>query len=186
MCEVVCDNAGFQAGRPCIELLDGTCRDRRIKKVLDPCLIGSFRSRCAEVADAFVVGIALFQYQYPVKPHNKPEHKKTDQEGLQETRRYSGWNAHPLGKAGKYTRSSLRSSGWCYVSGYYRPMRSWIRSFGEKQVSSMGTIEQFALAIKEGYTFKGESIILGGALMNGEVPVDAVVRVPLRTMNRHG
>ncbi|HRH70891.1 MAG TPA: DUF853 family protein [Flavobacteriales bacterium] len=50
----------------------------------------------------------------------------------------------------------------------------------------MGTIEQFAAAIKEGNTFKGESIILGGALFNGEVPPDAMVRIPLRTMNRHG
>ncbi len=50
----------------------------------------------------------------------------------------------------------------------------------------MGTIEQFATAIKEGNEFKGESIILGGALYNGEVPLDAMIRIPLRTMNRHG
>ena len=50
----------------------------------------------------------------------------------------------------------------------------------------MGTIEQFAAEVNAGNTFKGESIILGGALLNGEVPADALVRVPLRTMNRHG
>lgn len=50
----------------------------------------------------------------------------------------------------------------------------------------MATIEEFAATIKEGNTFKGESIILGGALYNSEVPPEAMVRVPLRTMNRHG
>lgn len=45
---------------------------------------------------------------------------------------------------------------------------------------------KFATAIIEGNTFKGDSIILGGALLNNEVPPDAYVRVPLRTMNRHG
>lgn len=50
----------------------------------------------------------------------------------------------------------------------------------------MKDIGKFAEAIKEGNTFKGDSIILGGALLNGEVPPEAFVKVPLRTMNRHG
>ena len=45
---------------------------------------------------------------------------------------------------------------------------------------------KFAQTINEGNTFKGDSILLGGALLNGEVPSNAYVRVPLRTMNRHG
>ena len=50
----------------------------------------------------------------------------------------------------------------------------------------MATAEQFSTTIQEGNTFKGDSIILGGAMLNGEVPPGALVRVPLRTMNRHG
>ena len=50
----------------------------------------------------------------------------------------------------------------------------------------MATGEQFSTTIQEGNTFKGDSIILGGAMFNGEVPPGALVRVPRRTMNRHG
>ncbi len=50
----------------------------------------------------------------------------------------------------------------------------------------MPTREEFITAIKEGNTFKGDCIDLGGALFNGEVPPDCAVKVPLRTMNRHG
>ena len=50
----------------------------------------------------------------------------------------------------------------------------------------MSMIEDFTKTIQEGNTFKGESLILGGALLDGEVPDQAYVRVPLRTMNRHG
>ena len=40
--------------------------------------------------------------------------------------------------------------------------------------------------MREGYTFKGDSIELGGPLYQDEVPGGIHVRVPLRTMNRHG
>lgn len=46
--------------------------------------------------------------------------------------------------------------------------------------------EKFAQCIQQGYTHKGDSIVLGGALLDGQVPPGALVRVPLRTMNRHG
>ncbi len=46
--------------------------------------------------------------------------------------------------------------------------------------------EKFAKHIQDGYTFKGGSIVLGGAMIDGQVPPGALVRVPLRTMNRHG
>jgi len=52
--------------------------------------------------------------------------------------------------------------------------------------AAMSMIEDFTKTIQEGNTFKGESLILGGALLDGEVPDQAYVRVPLRTMNRHG
>ena len=40
--------------------------------------------------------------------------------------------------------------------------------------------------IQSGYTFKGDSITLGGAMLNGEAIPDAHVKVPLKTLNRHG
>ena len=50
----------------------------------------------------------------------------------------------------------------------------------------MSKTEDFQAAITAGNTFKGQSILLGGALIDGEVPPGCQVRVPLRTMNRHG
>ncbi|MBL7950995.1 MAG: DUF853 family protein [Flavobacteriales bacterium] len=50
----------------------------------------------------------------------------------------------------------------------------------------MASIETFASTMRDGYATKGDHILLGGALFNGEVPPDAQVKVPLRTMNRHG
>jgi uncharacterized protein len=44
----------------------------------------------------------------------------------------------------------------------------------------------FATAITAGYTFKGESIPLGAAMVDGEVVAGARVILPLKTMNRHG
>ncbi|MBK9147800.1 MAG: DUF853 family protein [Flavobacteriales bacterium] len=46
--------------------------------------------------------------------------------------------------------------------------------------------DDFLRAITEGNSFKGSAIELGGALYNGEVPAGCTVKVPLRTMNRHG
>ncbi|MCB0547799.1 MAG: DUF853 family protein [Phaeodactylibacter sp.] len=46
--------------------------------------------------------------------------------------------------------------------------------------------EQFIAEINEGYTFKGRFIILGGAMLDGECATNTLVKIPLRTMNRHG
>lgn len=46
--------------------------------------------------------------------------------------------------------------------------------------------QDFLETINNGYNFKGESIILGGAMLNGETLADAFVKVPLKTLNRHG
>jgi len=46
--------------------------------------------------------------------------------------------------------------------------------------------EQFIKQITEGYTFKGESFTIGGAMLDGETIKDALVKVPLSTLNRHG
>lgn len=50
----------------------------------------------------------------------------------------------------------------------------------------MSNIELFTQQINEGYTFKGESIILGGAMLDGAAIANATVKVPLKTLNRHG
>ncbi|HSU87144.1 MAG TPA: helicase HerA-like domain-containing protein [Chthoniobacterales bacterium] len=44
----------------------------------------------------------------------------------------------------------------------------------------------FLSTIQGGYSFKSEAALLGAATRNGEVFADAPVRLPLRTMNRHG
>jgi len=46
--------------------------------------------------------------------------------------------------------------------------------------------EKFTEDINSGYTFKGNSFLLGSAMLGGEVVTEAQVKVPLRTLNRHG
>lgn len=46
--------------------------------------------------------------------------------------------------------------------------------------------EQFIQAINEGYSFKGESLILGGAMLEGQALPGVQIKVPFRTLNRHG
>jgi len=50
----------------------------------------------------------------------------------------------------------------------------------------MNTSQQFKQDIHQGYTFKGDSIILGGAMLDGQCLPQTLVRIPLRTLNRHG
>jgi len=44
----------------------------------------------------------------------------------------------------------------------------------------------FIESIQAGYGFKGESYILGAAMLDGEVLTNTYVRLPFKTMNRHG
>ena len=44
----------------------------------------------------------------------------------------------------------------------------------------------FVNAVQKGYSFQGPSLHLGAAIHDGEVHADAPVRIPLRTLNRHG
>ncbi len=46
--------------------------------------------------------------------------------------------------------------------------------------------EQFSAHIEKGYTVSGESIVLGAAMLDGEAMTGTHVKVPLKTMNRHG
>ncbi len=50
----------------------------------------------------------------------------------------------------------------------------------------MDTKTNFIQTITEGYTSKGESITLGAAMLDGEALTEAHVKIPLKTLNRHG
>jgi uncharacterized protein len=46
-------------------------------------------------------------------------------------------------------------------------------------------MSDFLQTIQQGYTFKGDSITIGGAIFNGESQA-AQIKIPLKTLNRHG
>ncbi len=50
----------------------------------------------------------------------------------------------------------------------------------------MSRKEEFFNHITEGYQSKGDYIILGSAMLDGETVNEAFVKVPLKTLNRHG
>ncbi|WP_194850840.1 helicase HerA-like domain-containing protein [Nonlabens antarcticus] len=50
----------------------------------------------------------------------------------------------------------------------------------------MSRKEDFQNSIIEGYSPKGESIIMGAAMLDGETITGSHVKIPLKTMNRHG
>ncbi len=50
----------------------------------------------------------------------------------------------------------------------------------------MSRKDDFIQHINTGYTSKGESITLGGAMLDGETLANAYVKIPLKTLNRHG
>jgi len=50
----------------------------------------------------------------------------------------------------------------------------------------MASVEQFLQKINEGYSFKGEASVLGIGVLEGQAVPGAIVKLPLKTMNRHG
>ena len=50
----------------------------------------------------------------------------------------------------------------------------------------MATIATFIEKINAGYTFKGESVKIGAAVLDGVVVPEAGISLPLKTLNRHG
>jgi DNA helicase HerA-like ATPase len=50
----------------------------------------------------------------------------------------------------------------------------------------MADQQEFFDHITQGYTTKGDSITLGAAMLDGETISNALVKVPLKTLNRHG
>ena len=50
----------------------------------------------------------------------------------------------------------------------------------------MSKEQAFRDTIEKGYTFKGDSIILGAAMLDGKAITGAHVKIPLKMLNRHG
>ncbi len=50
----------------------------------------------------------------------------------------------------------------------------------------MSSREEFFKHIEKGYTTKGDYISMGAAMLNGETITNAFVKIPLKTLNRHG
>lgn len=50
----------------------------------------------------------------------------------------------------------------------------------------MGDKEKFFEHIEQGYSMKGDYITMGAAMLNGETITNAFVKIPLKTLNRHG
>tara|TARA_R110002049_G_scaffold902_1_gene6547 strand:- start:12397 stop:13911 length:1515 start_codon:yes stop_codon:yes gene_type:complete len=50
----------------------------------------------------------------------------------------------------------------------------------------MDNKDKFFAHIEEGYTTKGDFITMGAAMLNGETITNALVKIPLKTLNRHG
>ncbi|WP_431123018.1 helicase HerA-like domain-containing protein [Flagellimonas flava] len=50
----------------------------------------------------------------------------------------------------------------------------------------MGTEEKFFEHIEKGYTTKGDYITMGAGMFNGQAIKNAFVKIPLKTLNRHG
>jgi hypothetical protein len=50
----------------------------------------------------------------------------------------------------------------------------------------MNKKEEFLNYMTQGYACKGDFIVLGGARLDGEAVADAHIRIPLKTLNRHG
>src|SRR5690606_16400286 len=50
----------------------------------------------------------------------------------------------------------------------------------------MSKKDAFFNIIKQGYTTKGDAITVGAAMLDGETLTGAHVKIPLKTMNRHG
>lgn len=50
----------------------------------------------------------------------------------------------------------------------------------------MANQEQFVQTIQQGYTFSGGSILVGGAMLDAKSVPNTPIKIPLKTLNRHG
>lgn len=58
--------------------------------------------------------------------------------------------------------------------------------FYAKLNDRMSTTDKFFSHIEKGYTTKGDFITMGAAMLDGEAVTNAYVKIPLKTLNRHG
>jgi hypothetical protein len=54
------------------------------------------------------------------------------------------------------------------------------------KINQMGSKEDFFTHIEEGYSTKGDFIVMGAAMLDEEAVTNALVKIPLKTLNRHG
>jgi len=54
------------------------------------------------------------------------------------------------------------------------------------KLNQMSTDKEFFSHIEKGYTTKGDFITIGAAMLEGEAVTNAYVKIPLKTLNRHG
>ncbi|MEM9836487.1 MAG: helicase HerA-like domain-containing protein [Bacteroidota bacterium] len=47
-------------------------------------------------------------------------------------------------------------------------------------------LDSFKEVIENGYTFKGDHFVLGGAMLDGTAVTNSLIKIPLMTLNRHG
>ena len=50
----------------------------------------------------------------------------------------------------------------------------------------MADQQKFNDEMTQGYTFEGPAITLGGAMLDGVTQTGTLVKVPMKTLNRHG
>lgn len=50
----------------------------------------------------------------------------------------------------------------------------------------MANQEQFAQLIQQSYNFSGASLLIGGGMLETQAVTNTPVRIPLKTLNRHG
>ena len=55
-----------------------------------------------------------------------------------------------------------------------------------RKFNAMSNKEKFFAHIEKGYTTKGDFITMGAGMVNGETVTNAYVKIPLKTLNRHG
>src|SRR6056297_820927 len=59
-------------------------------------------------------------------------------------------------------------------------------SYFYQKLNKMGSKEDFFAHIEKGYTTKGDFITMGAAMLDQEAVTNALVKIPLKTLNRHG
>lgn len=68
-----------------------------------------------------------------------------------------------------------------------KELTSWLKlPYFYAKLKTMGATDKFFEHIEKGYTTKGDFITMGAGMLDGEAVTNALVKVPLKTLNRHG